>query len=168
MGCQRFLDGSAPVRIPSGMPYHPMVVHLPLAFALTAPILGITALFLTRRGYSDRSIWVLNVIWQVLMAATAYGAMATGELDAEQVEAHVGKELVEWHEKAATIVLFMSLGSAALAALAAKKGGLFEPALVILQVGILAAAIVTGKLGGELIYVHGGLGTPEVQKTKTR
>lgn len=149
----------------SGMPLHPLVVHIPIAFALTSPILGIAALVMTRRGNSSRSIWVLNVVWQVLLAASTYGAMAAGEIDRGRVEERVGKDLVDWHERAATIVLISSIASAALAALAAKKGGVFEGALIVLQFGILTAAVITGKLGGELVYVHGAIGAPAVENS---
>src|SRR5262245_5102119 len=140
------------------MPVHPMLVHVPLALAITGPILGIAVYLWGRKNPTIGRAWVFLVIWQVLLAGSTYAAMATGETDEERVAELVGKDKIEKHENAATVLLFVSIAGVAIGALAAKKAGIFQPAFIVLQIAALAAALYTGRLGGEIVYVHGGFG----------
>jgi len=142
------------------MPFHPIVVHLPVALAILMPLVTIGLLLAWSRGLFQRRTWSIAIALQALLVGSGLLAMRTGEHDEERVEAVAGESVIEAHEEAAerfvyggaaVLVLALAAGliprdraARAVAALAATG------TLVVVGLGYL-----TGESGGELVYRHG-------------
>ncbi len=161
------------------LPLHPAVVHLPIAFALFAPLVGLGALLVSRKSGQavDRKIWAVVLAWQFFQAALIYAAMATGEIDEDRLGALARDSVdttklqragiepnilqhVEEHEEAASTLLVGTIASFFLAALALKfkhdTGRLALRVLtVFVQILLLGWCAYTAHLGGKLVYEHG-------------
>ncbi len=141
------------------MPVHPLLVHLPIAFALFGPVFFLVLLLVIRRRPESRGLWKWTILWQFLMCASIYAAMATGDGDAKEVRAHIGSEAIGRHEDAAELLFFMAL-LALVPALAGVKASAYEFAAritaTVMQVALLAFCVNTARLGGEIVYKHGG------------
>lgn len=59
------------------MPWHPLLVHIPIAFALFSPLV---ALYFAAYPARRQAFWIL---WMILFAAFAYASMAAGLEDAK-------------------------------------------------------------------------------------
>lgn len=139
----------------SSLPLHPAIVHLPLALALLIPPLALAALLLRARL---RGAWGLVFAAQLLLAASAWAAVETGEHDEERAERFAPESAIERHEERAEIFLLTSAGMVLLmGAVAATRdrravlGGIATAA----SAANLALALSVGQAGGELVYVHG-------------
>ncbi len=75
------------------MPWHPLLVHIPIAFALFSPLV---ALYFAAYPARRQAFWVL---WMILFAAFAYASMAAGLEDAKLWENH--KDAIAAHRLAA-------------------------------------------------------------------
>lgn len=161
------------------LPLHPVIVHLPIAFALFAPLVGLGALLAARRAGdpAGRKFWAVVLLWQFLQAALVYAAMATGEIDEDRLGAlardstdmtnlhRAGIEPkvlhhVEEHEDAASTLLLGTIASFFVAALALKfrhAGGrsTLRVLTVVAQILLLGWCAYTAHLGGRLVYEHG-------------
>ncbi|MCH8328406.1 MAG: DUF2231 domain-containing protein [Candidatus Marinimicrobia bacterium] len=133
------------------VPWHPSIVHFPIALAAMAALFQLLAV-ITRKSHFTVSALVALAVG----AGMAFVAAITGTAQEEAAKRVPGIEAaLERHE------LFGTLGAAIMLALSfaafylhMKKilpPRLFLAALVALAVLLLA----TGFLGGELVYIHG-------------
>lgn len=139
-------------------PLHPAVVHLPLALAVLLPPLALVALWRTRRAARSAPPWILIAVLSGVLAASAWGAVQTGESQEELVEDAVPEEALEAHEEAGKRLLYLGGAAFALAllGLAPGRAGLGGRALATAAtVVVLVGALDVGRLGGELVYRHG-------------
>ena len=142
------------------MPYplHPAVVHFPIVLALLLPFVAGAGLYGTLRRGAIRSVWAPVVAFSLLLAASAWAAVETGQDQEDTVEGVVSESLIHEHEEAAEGLL---AGSAVVAVIVLAglapgvlgKGARYAavPAALV----VLALAFPVGKSGGELVYTHG-------------
>jgi hypothetical protein len=135
---------------------HPAVVHLPIAFALFGPPLGLGLWRLTRAHPELHRLRLLLVFWQLALSTTLYAAMFTGEMAADrpdfpannaELEAHaIHEEIAEWF-------FLLSLVAIPLAVFAVKSkrdDGILL--LILYQTILLGVCIYVGYLGGQITH----------------
>ncbi|HSP87220.1 MAG TPA: DUF2231 domain-containing protein [Ignavibacteriaceae bacterium] len=132
---------------------HPMIIHFPIALLFIGFLSDAVGIifqkdFFTRAGFYLLILGTLGVV----------AAYLSGNLAGEGVtEAGALKEALEIHEDAATITLWLMIGTALvrIAIVALKKyiGFYRWFALAIFFIGVLSIAR-TGFYGGELVYKH--------------
>lgn len=142
------------------MPLHPSIVHLPLVLTFLLPILVLIFAWAMKAGKMNKELWFVIIGLQILITATGYIALETGETDEDKVSAITGKEIVHEHEEAAEIFVGTTVISLA--------GGIIvwflQPAfqdkgrfgVVILSLLPVFLGFRAGQLGGKIVYQHGG------------
>ena len=154
-------------------PLHPAVVHLPIAFAILMPVLGILCILSIRKGFLPPQSWAGVVLVQALLSASAWLALETGHDQEERVERVVAERHIHDHEEAAE--RFLALAGLALLVTAAgllprRAGAIGRVASVLTSLVVLAAGLWVGHSGGALVYRHGAAsayvgGEPESHPT---
>jgi hypothetical protein len=142
--------------IPS--PLHPAVVHLPIAFAVLAPVFAVGALWAIRRGARPLRAWGIATAMFAALSLSAWLAVETGEQADEQVESVVPDAPIETHEEAAERFLLLSVAVLGIAAVGLGSGRVGRAARVIGTVGavaLLGAGWSVGHSGGALVYRYG-------------
>ncbi len=146
------------------LPWHPFVVHFPVALVALLLPLAIAVVLQLRRGAWPASTWWLVVALQLTLVATAYVAAETGETREHEVEELVGKALVHAHEEQAEMFIAAAVAAGALAlATSFVAPGLRLPLQLVtlmLMLAQLGLALRAGHSGATL--VHG----PERQQRK--
>ncbi len=139
-------------------PLHPAIVHLPIAIALLIPVFSILGILAIRSDLLPRRVWWGVVLLQALLAGSAWLATETGENEEERVERVLEHDLIHEHEEAAERLLLLAaigLVPVGLGIWAGRRGAIGRLLHVLLALVVVAAAISTGRLGGELVYQHG-------------
>lgn len=139
-------------------PLHPALVHLPIAFAVLAPLAALVALLLIRAGRAPVRLWTAVVALQALLAGSAWLAVESGEREEERVERVVPERFLEEHEEAGERFLWIAVASFLVSGtglLAGGRGSAGRIASVVAALGLLAAGVAVGHSGGELVFVHG-------------
>jgi uncharacterized membrane protein len=139
-------------------PLHPAIVHLPIAIALLIPVFSILGILAIRSDLLPRRVWWGVVLLQALLAGSAWLATETGENEEERVERVLEHDLIHEHEEAAERLLLLAaigLAPVGLGLWAGRRGAIGRLLHVLLALVVVAAAISTGRLGGELVYQHG-------------
>ncbi len=143
------------------LPLHPGLVHLPLGLALVVPLVALFLLvFFARQGVIRRPLGLLLAL-QVLLVASAFAGLQTGEAEEERVEEVVAHDAIEEHEEAAEVFTWAAVGVLVLSGAAfalARREKLSRGLLAATTVGAIAVAglgLRTGHEGGELVYHHG-------------
>ena len=139
---------------------HPKIVHLPIALAVLMPIFAAAVWALWRRGKLPKPAWGLVVAAQVMLAASGFAAMQTGEHDEERAERVVAEAAIESHEAAANVFMVGSFAVLLLAAgvlLVRKEQSAKTLALwsTVGMLGVLGLGYRVGQAGGALVYEHG-------------
>lgn len=145
----------------NGLPWHPSIVHFPLALAVLTPVLGAILWWATRSddGLAQRA-FRLPFAAQVVALITAIIAQRTGDGDHHRVEEVVDRALIHAHEQAGeffTIATGVVL-AAWFASAAAKEAKVARNAAILaILLGLVAAGLGlrAGHFGGELVYTHG-------------
>ena len=132
------------------MPLHPTIVALPLALALLLATLdgARLATAIPRR---------LALGAHVLLVAACLIAVLSGQSEkGRQSMDATARAAAATHESWATTVTFVA-GGALLARLASwrSRHPRRDAALAFLSCGLLAALLVTSRLGGHLVFEHG-------------
>ncbi len=139
-------------------PLHPAVVHLPLALGALVPLAAVVALWAIHRGGRVLHVWAVPLALAALMTGGAWLALETGEEEEERVEDVVAESAIHEHEEAAERFLLFSGILTVLAGVGLAGGTLGSAARLLATVGtvgVLAAGVQVGGLGGELVYEHG-------------
>ena len=139
-------------------PLHPALVHLPLTLAVLIPLFVIGAIVAMRRGVAARRAWSLVVALMVLLTASSFLAVKTGEDEEEAVEEVVDHDFIHEHEEKAELfrnltLLTLVLGAAGLAT--GKIGGFSRGAATGMSFILAGLAWGVGESGGDLVYEHG-------------
>ena len=142
------------------MPYplHPAVVHFPIVLAVLLPFIAAAGLYATLRKGAIRAVWAPVAAFALLLTASAWVALETGQDQEDRVEDVVSESVIHGHEEAAEGLL---AGSAVLAVVVLAglvpgvlgKGARYAAVPVALVV--VALGFRVGKSGGELVYTHG-------------
>lgn len=142
-----------------GLPLHPILVHLPLALSVLAPLVVLLSLIAGYRRGDGRKPWAAVVLIQGLLLGSAFLAVQAGERDEEKVEKVLASEdPLEVHEEAGELFLKGAAAAfvLALAGLAAGRVGLTGRALGSLAaLAVLGLGLQAGHSGGSLVYRHG-------------
>ena len=140
------------------LPWHPVVVHFPLALAALMPVIFVVLLWAIRTQRLPPRVWTLALFLQVVLVLGAVAALITGDADEERAERTASEARIEEHARAAQVFTGTSV-AVLVAALAAgwarRKPGVFTAtgaATVFLGVVALGLAIQTGHRGGLLVY----------------
>jgi uncharacterized membrane protein len=140
------------------LPLHPAVIHFPIAIVTALPLVAIGAMWAIRRGRPPRMAWVVPVAVSLLLAATVFAAVQTGEADEEIAAPIVSDAVIEHHEESAERFAVLVYGTVILMGfglLRSPAGGVARAAATVATVGLLGAAILVGHSGGELVYRFG-------------
>jgi uncharacterized membrane protein len=144
----------------TGLPLHPVVVHLPMALAVLIPILSFGVIWWAARSPSAFAAWKIVIAAYVILIGTGLIAMKTGENEEEVVESKVGESLIESHEEKAEIFLWAA-GVAAVLAIGAGLVRTDSARRSLMWASSLGSLVVagtgawTGHAGGEMVYKHG-------------
>lgn len=140
-------------------PLHPVVVHLPLALAVLLPVIVLVAIWVIRRGAPPPSVWAVPVAAVLLLSASAWVALETGENEEERVEEVLRSEQpLHEHEEAAETFLLIAGVVTVLGLGGLARGRVGTTARWLTAAGslvLLASAVQVGKAGGDLVYEHG-------------
>ncbi len=140
------------------MPWHPAVVHFPVALLIIAVAIDVTAIITRHPSWHSPA-------WRLLVAGTlgALAAVITGNASAAAYRHVEGTaDLVQQHEDLATLCLLVfvvaCIGRLPIALGRSPRWLPYWIALSLVGIGLL---IYTSDLGGELVFVHGvGVATP--------
>ena len=139
-------------------PLHPAVVHLPIALAVLVPIFAILAVLAIHRGLLPARSWALVVLLQVMLVASTWLAVETGEAQEEVVERVVAERHIKAHEEAAERFLAITglgLLVVGMGLLPRRTGAVGRIGGTVAALAILAAGTAVGHSGGALVYEHG-------------
>lgn len=142
-------------------PFHPKVVHLPIALSILMPLITAGLIAAWWNSWLPRRSWYAAVALQGLLFAGGWAAVETGEWDEEKVEEVLqSEEPLEEHEERAnqfywaTLVVFLlMILPAKLPTRRSRRGAAalaLAGTLVVLWMGIRV-----GDAGGDLVYKHG-------------
>lgn len=141
------------------VPFHPAIVHFPIALSFVLPILILFFALMIRLNKMSSTAWVVVIGLQVLTTATGYIALDSGEKEEPVVEKVLEKKFIQQHEETAEIfvgttvlALVLSVGAFFL-----RKELQFAVQLAIFFVSLVSCYFVasTASLGGKLVYDHG-------------
>ena len=139
-------------------PLHPAVVHFPVALAALIPLFAALILLAIRSGRTPPLTWAVVVLLQALLMGSAWLAHETGHDQEERVEKVLDERHIEEHEDAANRVFWIAVAGLAAATLGlagGNAGAWARAGTLAISLATLAAVVVTGRSGGELVYRHG-------------
>lgn len=145
----------------NNLPFHPLIVHFPLALAILVPFAALSCLVLSWRRVGRARLWRFVSIVLAAVVLTGIVAMKSGEAEEDKVEPFVGESWIEVHEERAELFVWATaaaLGlSLALPPLAGKPRWRRALGLATVLATVVAAglAVRVGHSGGELVYVRG-------------
>lgn len=141
------------------VPFHPLIVHFPMAMTFILPILVIVFALMIKTNKMSQKSWLIIVGLQLAVVVTGYISLETGEMEEDRVAKVVSKHLIHEHEEAAEIFVGSTVIALVLsiAAFFIRKEMSFPLKMAIGVVGLVSCFLAyrTGKLGGELVYKHG-------------
>jgi uncharacterized membrane protein len=141
------------------LPFHPFIVHFPVALTFTLPILIIIFAQMIKANKMSPKGWLIITGLQLAIVITGYISLESGEVEEDHVEKVVSKKLIHEHEEAAEVFVgFSVLGFVlSVAAFFIRKEISYLLKLGIALLGLLSCyfAYRTGHLGGELVYRYG-------------
>lgn len=139
------------------LPLHPVVVHFPIVLGILLPLAALAFWWAMKKGNLPFNAWILIVVLALGYGVSSYIAVEMGEEDEEKVEEVVSKKVIEEHEEAGELILWVS-GGLFLFSLT----GLYRKDLHAVRLGVAVLAFVAviplvdaGHTGGKLVYQHG-------------
>jgi uncharacterized membrane protein len=145
-----------PVMLPD--PLHPAVVHFPIVLSFLLPLVAFAAIWRIRRGVAMRRAWAVATFVAAALTLSAWASVRTGETDEERIEDVVPGSPLDAHEEAAERFLVLSvivLAVTGAGLLGGPAGGIARLASAMGATGLVAAGVLVGHSGGELVYRHG-------------
>lgn len=173
--CRQQISG---LRSHTMQPYHPSLVHFPVAMAFLIPVISGFIIIYTGKKASLQPLLAIIPISQFFLVIATYAAMFTGDLDRSTIESLIVDQnpvptrqtvrlmsIFDAHENAARLFFLSTIAGTVLSyigikrmgpirAKSAKNRGLLYIS-VIFQFLILILCLRTANLGGELVYRHG-------------
>jgi uncharacterized membrane protein len=139
------------------LPLHPVVVHFPIVLGILLPLAALAFWWAIRKDHLHPHVWVLVIALALGYGVSSYIAVEMGEEDEEKVEEIVAEKVIEEHEEAGELILWVS-GGLFLFSLA----GLYRKDLHAVRLGVAILALVAvvplvdaGHTGGKLVYQYG-------------
>lgn len=145
------------------VPLHPQLTHIPLGLTFIIPFLIVAFAFLIKANKMNPKTWLVVVGVQLIVVVFGYVSLETGETEEHRVEKFVTKDLIHDHENAAEIFVGTSVLVLvfSVAAFFLRKELGFTVKMLIAGLSLVSCftAYRAGKLGGELVYIHGAAQT---------
>ncbi len=139
-------------------PLHPAIVHFPIVLMVLLPVFMVSTWVLIRRGRASLRAWLLPTGLAVLLVASSWLAVRTGEAQEERVEEVVAEAPLETHEEAAEAFLALAVVVGLVTVLGLARGRIGQAGRALGTAGalaLIAAGARVGHSGGELVYRHG-------------
>ncbi len=145
----------------SGLPLHPIMVHMPMALVILLPLITIAAFVIFKKSekISGKKIMIYVGLFHLFLTLSTFVSLQTGEADEDRVERVVAERYIEIHEHKAEE--FMSATGVALVAVFIAAFLLadrfFTPTMIgimLMQGVLIYLGYQVGHSGGELVYVH--------------
>lgn len=141
------------------VPFHPLVVHFPIALTFLLPVLMVVFTLMIKSYKMPPKSWLIILGLQFILVGSGYLSLKTGENEEDLVERVVSKTLIHEHEETAEVFVGVTVIALVLsvAAFFIKKEIQVPIKLGVAFISLIACfmAYKTGKLGGELVYKHG-------------
>ena len=134
------------------IPFHPMLVHFPIALLFASVLFDVASTVLTRDSLREAALWLLGLG----LLGGIVAAIAGGQAEGAAEKAGVAEALIETHETLA----YITLGIMAVLFLSRLllRNRFSRKALIayfmMATVGLIAVS-ATGHTGGNLVYEHG-------------
>jgi uncharacterized membrane protein len=142
------------------VPFHPIIVHFPLALTFILPFLILIFALMIKKNKMSHQAWLIVVGLQVLTTVSGYVSLETGEDAEEVVERVVEKKFIHEHEERAEIFVGSTVVALIISVVAffLRKELQFLVKLFVCLISLVSCFLAyrTGESGGELVYVHGG------------
>jgi len=143
-------------------PFHPAVVHFPIALSLVGLLLDLLS-----RHPKARSLAPGGLVLMVLAALGGIAAVLSGQVAEDDAAVpRAARDLLERHEELGDVAMWALLVVAAVRVVLALRGAFRGwAAWVYLALALAVCGLVgyQGYLGGELVFRH-GVGTLPVQR----
>lgn len=141
------------------VPFHPMIVHFPIALTFLLPVLVLIFSYMIKTGKMSPQGWLILVGLQMVTTATGYISLESGETEEHQVESVVERKFIHEHEETAEVFVGVTVLALvfSVAAYFVARNIQFYLHLSVALISLLSCyfAYKTGELGGELVYRHG-------------
>lgn len=141
------------------IPFHPIVVHFPIALSFILPLLILVFAFMIKKNKMTHLAWVVIIGLQLLTTVSGYVALESGENEEHLVQKVVDKQFVHHHEEAAEIFVGSTVVALVLsvAVFFLRKEMQFVVQMIIAAVSLVSCYLAynAGHSGGELVYIHG-------------
>ena len=134
------------------IPFHPILVHFPIALLFASVLFDVASTALTRDSLREAAQWLLGLG----LLGGIVAAIAGGQAEGAAEKAGVAEALIETHEALA----YMTLGIMAVLFFSRLllRNRFSRKALIayfmMATVGLIAVS-ATGHTGGNLVYEHG-------------
>ncbi|MEK7237004.1 MAG: DUF2231 domain-containing protein [Nitrospirota bacterium] len=134
------------------IPFHPMLVHFPIALLFASVLFDVASTALTRDSLREAALWLLGLG----LLGGIVAAIAGGQAEGAAEKAGVAEALIETHETLA----YLTLGIMAILLLSRLllrnrfSTRALAAYLVVATAGLVAVS-ATGHTGGNLVYEHG-------------
>lgn len=141
------------------LPWHPKLVHVPIALCILMPPVTIGILLLVRLGWMDRRSLLVAAGLQVALAGASLMALYTGHQDAVAVEGYASDAAMDAHDTRAHQFVYVAVATVGLFGFLLYSGR--KPHLQRAAAAAVVAAVVAqgyagyrvGDAGGRLVYV---------------
>lgn len=141
------------------VPFHPVMVHFPIALSFILPILILVFAFMIKSQKMSHQAWLVIIGLQIVTTVTGYVALDSGEKEEHQVATVMDKKHIHHHEESAEIFVGSTVLALviSIAAYFLRKEIQFYLHLGICLMAMISCYLVyqTGSSGGELVYRYG-------------
>ncbi|MCB0376962.1 MAG: hypothetical protein KDD33_00590 [Bdellovibrionales bacterium] len=141
------------------IPYHPMVVHLPIALAIIIPILSLFLWGAIKCKKASAKSWGILVVLTALYLVSSLAAVKSGEFDEDLVEDKIGKKLVHEHEERGEKIPWVAgvllIAYTVTYVTGRSKLSWTHKLCTVLSIAAVYPIILAGHSGGQLVYKHG-------------
>ena len=147
---------------------HAMFIHFPIALLVVGFLAEVIALF-SKKEFFKKAGFYLLVLGTLGTLASYFSGNAAGE----GIEEGPLAKVMELHEQAATITLWLTIATSSVYAailIFKYKKSWAKIVSVVLFAAIIGGIARTGYLGGQLVYKHGAgvqLALPDFSNTDT-
>lgn len=145
---------------------HAMFIHFPIALLIVGFLSEVISLFSKREFFKRGGFYLL-----VLGTLGTIASYLSGNAAGEGIEEGPLEKVMELHEQAATITLWLTIATALVYAavfISQYKKSWVKVVSIILFAAVIGGIARTGYLGGQLVYKHGAgvqLALPDFSST---
>ncbi len=138
------------------VPWHPIIVHMPITLSLLVPLIFITTLIGIRKKNWPYKSWVVPVVFQIVLFLSALLAMKTGEKEEDVVENVVAREIIHEHEEWGERMVWYQGAVLALSTMTLLFPGRIRLKKLVSAASVfgVAVGVLTGHSGGQLVYKY--------------